>query len=60
MDGSDVGSRESLVRVSSIWSIAGITVARQGVECEKKRVASLNIWVDTGPTTEQGNIGDMN
>jgi hypothetical protein len=60
MDGSNIGSREPLVRVSSIWSIAGMTAARQGVEGKKKRVASLNIWVDTGPTTEQGNIGDMN
>jgi hypothetical protein len=37
-----------------------MTVARQGVEHKKKSVASLNIWVDTGPTTEQGNIGDVN
>jgi hypothetical protein len=60
MDGSNIGSRELLVRVSSIWSIAGMTVARQGIGCEKKRVAFLNIWVDTGPIMEQGNIGDMN
>lgn len=26
-----------------MWSIAGMTVARQGVEWEKNRVASLNI-----------------
>jgi hypothetical protein len=43
IDGSSSGSRELLVRVSSIWSIAGMTVARLGVEQEKKSVASLNI-----------------
>src|ERR1700683_1976728 len=43
MDGSNLGSRELVVRVSSMWSIVGMTVARQGVEREKNRVASLNI-----------------
>ena len=36
-------SRESMVSFSSIMSIAGMTVAKFGVEREKKRVASFNI-----------------
>jgi hypothetical protein len=43
IDGSKVGLRELLVRVSSMWSIARITVARLGVKHEEKRVVSLNI-----------------
>lgn len=37
-------SRMSLVKELSIWSIAGMTMARFGVSREKKRVASLNTW----------------
>jgi len=35
--------RESVVSFLSMMSIAGITVARFGVECEKNSVTSLSI-----------------
>lgn len=35
---------DTVARTLSIWSIAGITVARLGVPLEKKRVASLKIY----------------
>ncbi len=35
--------RAEVVRCRSIWSMAGITLARLGVEREKNRVASLKI-----------------
>jgi len=34
----------AVARCSSIWSMAGITVAILGVPQEKKRVASLKIY----------------
>ena len=37
------GISDDVARTLSMWSIAGITVAKFGVPCEKKRVASLNI-----------------
>ena len=43
MGASNLKLRDSVVRTSSMWSMAGITVARDGVECEKKSVASLKI-----------------
>ena len=36
--------RESVVSFSSIMSIAGMTVARLGVEHEKNIVTSFSIW----------------
>ena len=35
---------DAVARVLSIWSIAGMTVARFGVPREKNSIASLNIW----------------
>jgi hypothetical protein len=43
MDGSNLGSRDCDVSVSSIWSMAGMTVTRFGVDLKKKRVVSLKI-----------------
>jgi hypothetical protein len=37
------GVSDDVARTLSMWSIAGITVAKLGVLREKKRVASLNI-----------------
>jgi len=41
--GKFVWVSNDVVRTLSMWSIAGITVAKFGVPHEKKRVASLNI-----------------
>jgi hypothetical protein len=37
------GQSDEVARTLSMWSIAGITVARFGVPCKKKRVVSLKI-----------------
>lgn len=43
-------SRETVVRCESMWSIAGITVARLGAELrEKKVVASLKTYASAEP-----------
>lgn len=43
-------SRESVVRCKSMWSIAGITVARLGAELrEKKVVVSLKTYMSAKP-----------